>query len=93
MNPYEAPKHVDPPGFRWRARWKRICLGSLCSALIFMAFSSLFADYGKHYLEPQLLIIIKGLIALFELISLTMIGIGGIGWIVSPKPQKEPITS
>ena len=36
QNPYAAPQGTSPPG--WRPFWKRLCLGSLATALILLVF-------------------------------------------------------
>ena len=81
-NPYEPPKRPDRPNSRWRLLWKRVCLGSLCSAAILLAMGRAFSVYSQHSRDAFWFIIVAGLIALGELVSWVMVGVGGIGWIL-----------
>ena len=82
-NPYEPPKQLDRPNSRWRSLWKGVCLGSLCTAGILYATSWVFSIYGQRSGDTSWFKIVDGLLALGELISWVMVGVGGIGWILS----------
>jgi hypothetical protein len=85
-NPYEPTKQPGYPNSgRWRARWKWICLGSLCSVGTFVAINTAYDYFSQNSTSGDLFKIIRGLLALGELASWVMFAVGGIGWILSPR--------
>lgn len=96
MNPYEPPTHQVRPKPSWRRLWKRICLVSFCTALFLLVIAKLVAALARNSGDTYWFLILDGLLALGELVSWTMVCIGGIGWIVSrrtpnidPAPEKS----
>jgi hypothetical protein len=86
-NPYAPPKQADRPSTgSWRAVWKRICLGSVCSTVIFELISYYYDTSINDATTGDLFIITRGLLAFGVLVSSVMIGVGGIGWILSRRP-------
>ena len=85
-NPYDPPKHFDSAVSRWRSRWRRVCLGGLCSAGVFLAASQILTNYGRQSTQDSLFTIANGLLALGELTSWMMVGVGAIGWITCRLP-------
>ena len=88
-NPYDAPTTDVHSGFDWRSLWKRICLASLCLAIVFLGLGKLLAASAKSSPPAARFLILDGSLALGELVGWTMVGVGGIGWILSRR--KPPI--
>ena len=88
-SPYESPKYHETTRRRWRVIWKRACIASLCFAgILFLAAKTLVivAD-GSN--ETAWFLVVDGLIALGELVAITLAGICGIGWALSRRPLSE----
>lgn len=82
-NSYQPPAYQDRPGLSWRSRWKRVCLISLCTAGIFLVIGKVVAISAENSTGGSWFKILDGLLALGELASWTMVGVGGIGWVMS----------
>ena len=93
-NPYEPPKQLhNPNSLSWRSLWRRICLGSVCSVGTFVAASWFYEHRHPNATGGDLYTIIRGLLALGELVSWVMVAVGGIGWILSRRsPNITPAT-
>ena len=97
-NPYKPPRSNDLPRSNWRLLWKRVCLACLGMAVIFHLIGAIVANSAKGSIEDYRSTILLGLLALGELVSWTMFGVGGIGWIIcrrtrsggSPGQQSRP---
>ncbi|MHB8956698.1 MAG: hypothetical protein ACYC4U_27365 [Pirellulaceae bacterium] len=87
VNPYEPPKLQDRP--KWRSRWKRVCVVSLCVALLLHGLSKAVTIWAGDFTNSDWFKIANGLLALGELIGWTMAGVGGIGWVIS---RRTPVT-
>src|SRR5262249_50780126 len=86
QNPYQPPTQLDPARGMWRPLWRRVCLGSVCATGVFAVTNNVFRAYAQGFLNSHWFIIVDGLLALCELVSWTMIGLAGIGWIISRRP-------
>jgi hypothetical protein len=77
------PTHQVRPRSSWKTLWKGGCIGSLCMAVILVVSGKLVALLARNSTDTSWFLNLDGLLALGELVSWTMAGIGGIGWIVS----------
>lgn len=89
-HPYQPPRWPDPPDPGWRSTWKWICLGSLGLAGILFAASKVFEGHNQESADLPWFKIASGLLALGELLSWAMAGIGGIGWALARRPPQAP---
>lgn len=63
--------------------WKGVCLGSLCAALALLALSALLKGQSANPRGSTGFVMLDGLLALAELLSWVMAGVGGIGWMLT----------
>lgn len=80
-NPYEPPAHHD--GRKSRSLWKQVCLASLWTSGLFLVASKVLEISARNSTDDAWFKILAGFLALGELVSWTMIGLGGIGWIIT----------
>ena len=89
-NPYQSPPKDTSRSTtvgRWRAFWRRSCYGSFCVAAIFiLVLVGVEYAFGLDTSDTRGFLILRGLLALGILCSLTMAGIAGIGWTLSRRP-------
>ncbi len=86
VNPYQSPQTFQPR--RGRRRFKWLCLISLVFAGLGIVAGIAISPWRNDDASP-LLLIFDGLLALGELLAFTLAAIGGVGWVVSPRPVSE----
>jgi hypothetical protein len=84
-NPSDASTFSANPATSWRRRWRIACLACLCLASIFVTADLLLWAVAPDAVQAPWFMILRGLDALGTLLSLTLAGIGGIGWVMSPR--------
>jgi hypothetical protein len=93
VNPYESPPAPAPAhrGF-WRARFRWLGIRSVIIAVAsFTASHVIEAAAPDSFYDYAVFLIVRGLVALIALTSMTTTGLFGIGWILSPRSVPQSV--
>src|SRR4051812_46838113 len=82
MDAEKIEPQPSAPGRSWRRFWKRACIGSACFAVMLLMISGVLAPVRNSPPPSNLVLVIDGLIALFQLIWMTLACISAIGWVI-----------